>query len=146
MSAKSWKVIAAALPVLLAGSAAGASELVYQPINPSFGGNPFNSAHLLGIANAVNKHDGPKSSSGFGGTGLSQASLFAQQLQSRLLSGLTDQVVQAVFGPNAKDNGKIVFGDQTITFSRGLEAIHLTIFDAVTGKTTTVDVPTIQVQ
>ena len=33
----------------LAGSAA-AQELVYTPVNPSFGGNPFNSAHLLGTA------------------------------------------------------------------------------------------------
>jgi curli production assembly/transport component CsgF len=136
--------IMGALLALGAVGAASASELVYQPINPSFGGNPFNSSHLLGIANAVNKHDGPQAKSA--ASSLSQEDLFAQQLQSRLLSGLTDQVVQAVFGPNAQDSGKIVFGDQTITFSRGLEAIHLSIFDSGTGKTTTVDVPTIQVQ
>lgn len=136
--------IMGALLALGTVAAASASELVYQPINPSFGGNPFNSSHLLGIANAVNKHDGPQAKSAT--SSLSQEDLFAQQLQSRLLSGLTDQVVQAVFGPNAQDSGKIVFGDQTITFSRGLEAIHLSIFDSGTGKTTTVDVPTIQVQ
>ena len=27
-------------------------DMVYQPVNPSFGGNRFNSGHLLGIANA----------------------------------------------------------------------------------------------
>jgi curli production assembly/transport component CsgF len=138
-----WFIMGALLAIG-AVAPASASELVYQPINPSFGGNPFNSSHLLGIANAVNKHDGPQAKSAT--SSLSQEDLFAQQLQSRLLSGLTDQVVQAVFGPNAQDSGKIVFGDQTITFSRGLEAIHLSIFDSGTGKTTTVDVPTIQVQ
>ena len=33
-------------------TSAAAEDLVYTPVNPSFGGNPFNSAHLLGIANA----------------------------------------------------------------------------------------------
>lgn len=27
-------------------------DLVYQPVNPSFGGSPLNSGHLLSIANA----------------------------------------------------------------------------------------------
>src|SRR3546814_2637402 len=29
---------------------ATAQDIVYTPSNPSFGGNPFNSAHLLGVA------------------------------------------------------------------------------------------------
>jgi len=38
---------------------AHATELVYEPINPSFGGNPLYSAHLLGVANAINDHKPP---------------------------------------------------------------------------------------
>ncbi|WP_238995824.1 curli assembly protein CsgF, partial [Sphingomonas solaris] len=37
------------------------AEIVYQPVNPSFGGNPFNSSHLLGIANAQNDYKDPAS-------------------------------------------------------------------------------------
>lgn len=30
------------------GSAAMAGDMVYTPVNPSFGGNPLNSSHLTG--------------------------------------------------------------------------------------------------
>ena len=33
-----------------------ASQLVYQPINPSFGGNPMNGSMLMSKAQAQNKH------------------------------------------------------------------------------------------
>lgn len=35
---------------------ASADELKFGFVNPSFGGNPFNSAHLLGTAQAQNTH------------------------------------------------------------------------------------------
>jgi curli production assembly/transport component CsgF len=38
---------------------AAAGQLTYRPINPSFGGDPFNSAHLLGIANANDRYKDP---------------------------------------------------------------------------------------
>lgn len=138
--------VAAAIALLLAG-AASASELVYQPKNPSFGGNPFNSSHLLGIANAQNDYDAPRSSVRPGSSiGDSQADLFVRQLQSRLLSGLATQVTDAIFGPNPQERGTIRFGSQEITFVRGLESIALTIFDADTGTTTEVSVPVLQIQ
>ena len=40
----------------LSGTLANADELRFGFVNPSFGGNPFNSAHLLGIAQAQNTH------------------------------------------------------------------------------------------
>ena len=66
------------------GQQAWAQDIVYQPVNPSFGGNPFNSNHLLGVANAQNDFTNPASSSSS-----SQADIFARQLQSRLLSALS---------------------------------------------------------
>jgi len=38
---------------------AGATELVYYPLNPSFGGNPLNGPVLLSSAIATNKHTDP---------------------------------------------------------------------------------------
>ena len=43
----------------LAPSAAAASDLKFEFNNPSFGGNPFNSAHLLAVANGQNDYDDP---------------------------------------------------------------------------------------
>jgi curli production assembly/transport component CsgF len=116
---------------------AGAQDIVYEPVNPSFGGNPFNSAHLLGIANAQNDFKDPKSpSSG------SQADIFARQLQSRLLSALSSQIVDAIFGDNPQDHGTIEFGGQTIEFVRSLDEVTLTITDDGTGEVTTIVIPT----
>jgi len=63
---------------------ASAQDLVYQPVNPSFGG--------------------------------------------------------AIFGEDAQDEGRVVFGDQTIEFVRTLDGIQLTITEA-DGSTTVITVP-----
>lgn len=46
------------LTVVVAPCATGASELVYTPVNPSFGGSPINGQWLLGYAGAQNKFKG----------------------------------------------------------------------------------------
>ncbi len=130
--------------VAAGGTPALGGELVYQFTNPSFGGNPFNSSHLLGIANAQNDYTDPSArGAGSASAGLSQGELFARQLESRLLSGLAGQVTDAIFGPNPQESGTIRFGDQTIQFVRGLESIVLTIFDERTGESTQIQVPTL---
>lgn len=118
-------------------SPAAAQDMVYQPVDPSFGGNPFNSAHLLGIANAQNDYKDPNAKKPG-----SQADIFARQLQSRLLSALSSQIVDAIFGENPQESGTIKFGGQTISFVRGLEEVTLTITDDATGEVTEIIVPT----
>lgn len=116
---------------------AQAQDMVYEPINPSFGGNPFNSAHLLGIANSQNDFRDPRAQSSS-----SQADIFARQLQSRLLSALSSQIVDAIFGENPQQSGTISFGGQTINFSRDLENVTLNIANDETGEITTIVIPT----
>jgi curli production assembly/transport component CsgF len=132
---------AVAVVVLSLGAAvaspAVAQDIVYQPIDPSFGGNPFNSAHLLGIANAQNGYKDPAV-----GQTNSQADVFARQLQSRLLSALSSQIVDAIFGENPQESGTISFGGQTINFVRSLTEVTLTITDDGTGEVTTIVIPT----
>jgi curli production assembly/transport component CsgF len=131
--------LAVALAILTAGisSSASAQDITYQPIDPTFGGNPFNSAHLLGIANAQNDYKDPAAT-----TNSSQADIFARQLQSRLLSALSSQIVDAIFGENPQESGTISFGGQTITFLRSLTEVTLTITDNDTGEVTTIVIPT----
>lgn len=118
--------------------AAQAQDLTYQPINPSFGGNPFNSSHLLGVAGAQNDFRDPSATTSNG----SQADIFARQLQSRLLSSLSTQIVNAIFGENPQETGTISFGGQTVEFIRSLEEVTLTITNDETGEVTTIVVPT----
>jgi curli production assembly/transport component CsgF len=122
---------------LASPSPAAAQDITYQPIDPSFGGNPFNSAHLLGIANAQNDYKDPKAASTN-----SQADIFARQLQSRLLSALSSQIVDAIFGENPQERGTISFGGQTIDFVRSLNEVTLTITNDETGEVTTIVIPT----
>ena len=131
---------AAAILILASSSvgSAAAQDMVYTPINPTFGGNPFNSAHLLGLANAQNKTKDPSATSSTS----SAADIFARQLQSRLLSALSSQIVDAIFGQNPQQSGTIQFGGQTIQFARGLDSVTLTITDNGTGEVTTIVVPT----
>lgn len=122
---------------LPSGNTAFAQDIVYQPVNPSFGGNPFNSNHLLGIANAQNDFTSPTSSSNS-----SQADIFARQLQSRLLSALSSQIVTAIFGDNPQESGTISFGGQTVNFVRSLTDVTITIINDDTGEQTVIVVPT----
>jgi curli production assembly/transport component CsgF len=129
--------LGAAACLALTAQPALAQDITYQPVDPTFGGNPFNSSHLLGIANAQNKYKDPSTKSSD-----SQADIFARQLQSRLLSALSSQIVDAIFGENPQQHGTISFGGQTITFDRGLDAVTLNITDDATGEVTTIVIPT----
>jgi curli production assembly/transport component CsgF len=120
----------AATAMLACAGIANAQQLIYTPINPAFGGNPFNSTQLEADANAQN----PYKSSG-ATQNLTQSQLFAQQLQSELLAGLANQVAQAIFGPNAQPSGTFSFGGESVTFVRSLGEITVTITDASGSKT-----------
>lgn len=135
MNRRTNLTVATALGAALVASGAAAQDLSYTPTNPSFGGNPFNSSHLLGVAGAQNNYKEPT-------TATSQSELFSRQLQSRLLSALASQVTDAIFGDNPQDNGTITFGDQTITFVRSLDSVKLSITDAATGTVTDIEIPT----
>ena len=133
------------MPILRAGllacaalcaSPVMAQDVVYRPISPTFGGNPFNSNHVLGVANANNDTRDPRAA-----TSNSQADIFARQLQSRLLSALSSQIVDAIFGDNPQEQGTISFGGQTIEFFRSLDEVTLIIRNDTTGEETRIVVP-----
>lgn len=121
---------------LMVAAPVAAQDLVHEPISPTFGGNPFNSQHVLGVANANNDFRDPRSTSSN-----SQADIFARQLQSRLLSALSSQIVDAIFGDNPQESGTISFGGQTIEFFRTLEEVTLIIKNDQTGEETRIVVP-----
>lgn len=121
---------------MLFAAPVAAQDLTYEPISPTFNGNPFNSNHILGTANAQNKYRDPNSTSNS-----SQADIFARQLQSRLLSALSSQIVDAIFGDNPQESGTISFGGQTIQFFRSLDSVTLIITNDDTGEETRIVVP-----
>ena len=148
------KVFCLAAALFLAPTAfhAAAAPLVYTPVNPSFGGNPLNSSHLMGLASAQRSATAIDAKSGTDGGGVdptptpgsTDADLFIRQLQGRLLSALASQVTDAIFGPDPAEAGTVVFGSTTVRFEHTLTAINLTITDP-TG-TTVISVPKLLVK
>lgn len=134
--------------LLALGQGAMAQDLVYTPINPSFGGSPLNSAHLLSIANAQRTATArdAETNDGLSGSGIdtpstSNADLFVRQLEGRLLSALASQVTDAIFGENPQDGGIVTFGTTTVEFQRTLVSIRLVIIDSLDGTVTEIVVP-----
>ncbi|NBC32924.1 MAG: hypothetical protein GVY13_09645 [Alphaproteobacteria bacterium] len=125
---------------------AEAQDLVYQPINPSFGGNPFNSSHLLGVANAINDKEPDTEGAATDGAGNNINDTFVRQLQSRLLSELSRDITDSIFGENAVESGEVVFGSQRISFFRTLTDVNLTIVDTETGSVSEFSVPLLQIE
>ncbi len=140
---------AAVLAILGAVAPSQASSLVYTPINPSFGGNPNMGPVLLDEANAQNlplasktaeEQAAAAAANGGNGTGaLTPSQIFAEQLQSQLLSSFANQITQAIFGPNAQTSGTYSYGTTTVTFVTVAGEVNITI-DAA-GSITTISVP-----
>jgi curli production assembly/transport component CsgF len=128
-----------ALTLWLPTLSASAAELVYKPVNPNFGGNPFNDGILLGTANAQNKYTAKR-------TRQDPTEQFVRSLQSRLFSGLARQVEDAIFGDDPQDSGTFTVGDQRVSFERGLEAITLEISNLADGTSTVIEVPVIEIE
>jgi curli production assembly/transport component CsgF len=125
---------------LWACAGATAGDLIYTPVNPSFGGNAFNSQHLLGLANIQNefKDDGQSQDAP-----LSSSERFLQMLESRLYSSLAQEVSDTIFGTDGASQGTITFQDQTIHYDKTDSQITLTITDTTTGQVTQIVVPTL---
>ncbi|WP_444896279.1 curli assembly protein CsgF [Microbulbifer sp. EKSA008] len=103
-----------------------ATELVYTPVNPSFGGNPLNGNYLLNNASAQNsKKDPDAKNSPYSDS--SSLDRFTDTLESRLLSQLLTDV------GNGND-GTLVTDDYIVNIVDIDGELTITITDAVTGE------------
>jgi curli production assembly/transport component CsgF len=131
--------IASVLAILSNNPAA--ADLIYTPINPSFGGDPFNSSHLQGLAASQNTFKETSASSR-----QSSTERFLSMLQSRLYSSLASQVAGAIFGEDAQPSGTIIFDDQQVSFVNTGTQIQLVVTDFSTGQITTITIPTLSTE
>jgi curli production assembly/transport component CsgF len=125
-------------------SAAGASELTYRPTNPSFGGNPFNSAHLLGVASAINKYRDPAEIRREAEREAQKGNEFERIIQSSVLSRISSQVSSQIFGEGAAESGQFILGGTSVNFFREGSQTVIDISDSATGDVTRISIPTPQ--
>lgn len=121
--------------------AASASELVYVPVNPNFGGSPFNAAGLLSSAQATNKHEDPRSSnigSAFSRTPLQQ---FNESLERSVLSQLASAATSNVIAGGKIVPGTVQTGNFTIVITDlGGGLLEIVTTDKATGATSSFQV------
>lgn len=114
------------------------ADMVYKPINPSFGGDSFNSNHLQQLATSQKLFEENTT-----GSQTSSTERFLTMLESRLYSSLATQVSEAIFGDDAQPSGTIVFDDQQIAFFNTGTEIQLTVTDFSNGQVTNIVIPTL---
>jgi len=124
---------------LMPATEATATELVFEFINPSFGGSPFNGQWLLAQAQAQDKFKEKKKP--FTMPTRDPMQDFKNSLNRQILYKLSSKIVNAAFGEEGLEPGHYNLDDYTIDVSAVLEGIRVVITDTGTGNTTTVEVP-----
>ncbi|HEY8608817.1 MAG TPA: curli assembly protein CsgF [Noviherbaspirillum sp.] len=127
---------------LVAAPAASATELVYVPVNPSFGGSPLNGAVLLNAAQAQNKHTEPKSSQPGGPGQQTPLQQFNEILERAVLNRLVSAATTSVMGADGKlKEGVVNTGNFTIEITDlGGGMLMVKTTDKVTGAATSFQV------
>jgi curli production assembly/transport component CsgF len=134
--------IALSATIFLLPRAATATEIVYVPVNPAFGGSPLNGQVLLGMAQATNKHKDPQADR-FADMGKqSPLQQFTDTLERSILSQLSSAAVSRVMGPNGGlQPGTVETGNFRITIvDSGGGVLTITTTDKVTGASTSFQV------
>lgn len=132
---------AVAILLFATGSMTQATELVYTPINPSFGGNPLYGSYLLGSAQATNKHKDPDSLGGSNFANQSPLEQFNSSLERSILSQLASAATSKILNNGQLVPGSIETGNFLITVvDSGGGMLTITTTDKVTGATTSFQV------
>ncbi|ACA84938.1 curli assembly protein CsgF [Shewanella woodyi] len=113
---------------LVAGSVQS-TELVYTPINPSFGGSPLNGSYLLNKANAQNDHSEGEGDKDF-------ITRFKESLERNILNTITRGVANGEITDGTYDTG-----DFRIEVASVGGGVVLTITNLVTGEITVIEMP-----
>ena len=117
-----------------------ATELVYTPINPAFGGNPFNAQWLMDSAMAQNKLIDPDA--GWQMPETDPIEDFKKTLNRQILYRLSNKIIDSAFGEGGGlESGHYDLGDYTIDVITGLNGIKIILTDIATGNQTIVEVP-----
>jgi len=123
------------------GEPAVAAELVYEPVNPNFGGSPLNGSFLLNEAQAQNDFTDPNAPSSLR-TETTALDRFNDSLERLVLSRITSSLSGSLFGPD----GELVPGVlETQDFSilivdLGDGTLRITTTDKNTGDSTSFDI------
>jgi curli production assembly/transport component CsgF len=120
-----------------AGSVKG-QDLVFEFVNPAFGGNTFNYQWLLSSADAQNTFEEAQDLLDLESDPLQE---FADDLNRQILNQLSRQLISDQFGEEGLQEGNYLIGSYEISVTSGSEGITVNIVDLDTGGQTSITVP-----
>lgn len=133
MAAKA--AVVALVAGLIMAPVAGADELRYHPVNPSFGGSPFNGANLLNNAQEQRQFDAPEKPRA------SALEEFQDNVTRALMSDISRKISDQILGEDAKDSGTFSVGSTTVNFHRQGPDVIIDMNDSSTGGQTQITLP-----
>jgi len=125
--------------VLISPSSVMSSQLVWTPINPSFGGNPYNASWLMSSAQAQNTLEEKAAVSPY--TERDPLEDFKNNLSRQVLSRLSSQLIRTAFGDKGVEPGHYEVGGFIIDITENISSIGIEILDPATGDQTIVEIP-----
>ena len=129
-------LLAAGAAAAFAGGAVQAQELSHRFLNPSFGGNPFYSEHLLGIAN-IHRPAEPEEDADTP----TADELLVSQIRASLTSSLSSGILTRIQNAKPGESGSFVVGDQQISFTRTATETTVNFTNSRTGETSQLVIP-----
>lgn len=121
-----------ALIALLISPQSWGGNMVFQFVNPNFGGNPNNGSFLLNEANAQNSYKDPNGYD-FDTSTPSPLDNFTSVIQSQLLGNLMGNISQG-------KPGRLVTKDFIVDVKNTDGRLTMNILDRATGKSSTIEV------
>ena len=109
-----------------------ATELVYQPINPSFGGNALNGNFLLQKAQSQNDYSAERVEATF-------VDKFRDALERNIINSLTRRIADGELVEGTYNTGEFLV--EVVTETDGSVIVNITNLE--TGEITVITIPTI---
>lgn len=118
-----------------------AGQLVYDPVNPSFGGSPLNGSWMLNSAQIQDPH-GFLVKKSEPTPAKNPLETFQKQITDRIFYTLSSRIVNAAFGEEGLVTGHYTVGEYNVDINSGdSRGISVKITDNNTLNSTTVEVP-----
>lgn len=118
-----------------------AQQLVYKPVNPSFGGYYFNAQWLLASAQAQNKLSQSTPVQANNSAKTSSLQEIKDSFNKQVLNKLTSKFYESIFGEGSLKEGHYEMGDYLIDIANKGDGIHVFISDPTGGDQTEIIVP-----
>ena len=117
-----------------------AQQLVYKPINSSFGGDTYNYSWLLSSANSQNQFKQNNSLSGY------QQSTTISSFEDNLNRQLLNKLTMGISGTGYDDGGTLEpgvynLGSLNVTVKQYFGGLNISVIDIKTGEQTNINLP-----